>query len=243
MEDKIPNVVYSEYFKQDFSVLTFPSTENPNIQVISHDSLERIIFNDIPLMYPDIGLNFDVCVDYPKIGNAAPDPNHFVYRCTIWDKQRKVMKVGETKTETLDTEIAKNHPALIAEMRAFDRAAIAYLALPGKSFSTSEGVPYNGFEVQSLDEPVVESSNSAPVDKTTEAKEVKIEDFSVGCGNVLVNIGEYRDNPITVEELYKVNPTYVNWIAKAYFTDNDMKKACNTYLKKIEEDIAYGSDS
>lgn len=248
LEEKVTNIVFSKYFNKEFEVQTFASADNPDVQVISHDSLERIIFDEIPLLFPDQGLNYDVCVDYPKIGNPSPDPNHFVYRCTMWDKSnRKVMKVGETKTETLDTEIARNHPALIAQQRAFDRAAIAYLQLPGKTFSTIEGVPYCGTDVQCLDEPVVvvkppEVSNPIPATNAVPETPATQEDITVGCENVLINIGVYKKTPKTVKELYKENPGYVKWIANTYDIDNDMKKACIEYLKHIEEEIAYGTE-
>ena len=95
------------------------------IQIIKHDSLESVIHNDTSAIY-----------DY-RFESSAID--HTVVQCIMTDKQnRRVIGIGESIPATLENDIAQNYPSLIASQRAFDRAAIRYLNLPGKVFSNLE---------------------------------------------------------------------------------------------------------
>lgn len=99
--------------------------------IITHDSLEDVILNQVP---QELGVKYDKTVEYVA-------PGHSVVKCTISDKNgRRVQCLGESVEATLYTEISKGIPTLMAEIRAFDRAAIRYLALPGKVYSNEEGV-------------------------------------------------------------------------------------------------------
>lgn len=122
--------VESRYLKRTFEVASYESQENGDtIQVISHEALENIIHNQIPA---EVGVRYD-------FQDMCITRNHCVVRCTITDAAgRRVQQIGETVPETLETEISKNYPALMASNRAFDRAVIRYLDLPGKTLSNLE---------------------------------------------------------------------------------------------------------
>lgn len=122
--------VLSRYLKQEFEVASYESQENgESVQVISHEALEDIVHNQIPA---EKNVRYDFT-------DMAITRNHCVIRCTVSDKDgRRVQAIGETVPETLETEISQNYPALMASQRAFDRAVIRYLNIPGKVLSSLE---------------------------------------------------------------------------------------------------------
>lgn len=122
--------VLSRYLKQEFEVASYESQENgESVQVISHEALEDIVHNQIPA---EMNVRYDFT-------DMAITRNHCVIRCTVSDKDgRRVQAIGETVPETLETEISQNYPALMASQRAFDRAVIRYLNIPGKVLSSLE---------------------------------------------------------------------------------------------------------
>lgn len=129
--------IKSNYLKLEFDVSSFESTEDgETVQVISHEALENIIHNLVP---DEVGVRYEL-----KDMHISRD--HCVVSCVITDKKsgRRIQAIGETVPETLESEISKTYPALMAANRAFDRAAIRYLDLPGKTFSSLEDVGYNG---------------------------------------------------------------------------------------------------
>lgn len=116
----------SKSLNKSFEFVTFEKEENGKIvKIVTHDSLEDVIHNQCE------GVNYDIFI-------VKSDRDHSVASCTMYMGNRKVTAFGETVPETLENEIARNHPALIATQRAFDRAAIRFLALPGKCFSNTE---------------------------------------------------------------------------------------------------------
>jgi hypothetical protein len=107
--------------------VTFEKEENGRVvKIILHDSLEDVIHNQAT------GVHYSYEI-------VSSDPIHSVVICTMSDDNgRCVVGIGESIPATLDTPIAQNYPTLIATQRAFDRAAIRYLNLPGKVFSNTE---------------------------------------------------------------------------------------------------------
>lgn len=133
--------LYSNSLKQSFDFVTFEKEENGKVvKIITHDSLEDVIHNQIEN------------IDYETIV-VSSETDHSVAYCTMSKDNRKVVAYGETVPATLDNEIARNHPTLIATQRAFDRAAIRFLALPGKVFSNSE-IPIPTEIIAKLDDEV-----------------------------------------------------------------------------------------
>lgn len=127
--------VYSKYLKTDLEVSVFEAMENGEpLNVISHESLENAVFNELDPTY-------GVKCAYECM-NIAPE--HCVFACTISDKSgRSIQTIGEASPETLETEMARKYPAIMASKRAFDRAAIRYLALDlsGRVLANTEADP------------------------------------------------------------------------------------------------------
>jgi hypothetical protein len=116
----------SKSLGKTFEFVTFEKEENGKaVTIITHDSLEDVIHNQCE------GVNYDLFL-------VESGRDHSVASCTMYNENRKITAFGETVPETLESDIARNHPSLICTQRAFDRAAIRFLALPGKCFSNTE---------------------------------------------------------------------------------------------------------
>lgn len=141
----------SKSLKKTFEFVTFEKEENGKVvTIITHDSLEDVIHNQCE------DVNYDVVV-------VKAERDHSVVACTMYKDNRRITAYGETVPETLENEIARNHPTLIATQRAFDRAAIRFLALPGKCFSNME-INIDALLTSSVGSP----KNETPVASTTE---------------------------------------------------------------------------
>lgn len=117
------------------------------ISNITHESLERIIFNEIPEEY-------GVKVSVPEPININV-PHPVILRTISDNKGRCIRKLGEASPNTLTTQIAKDYPVTMADTRAFDRAAIAYLNFDlGDThvYSSSEGIEVNNKNTPSDEE-------------------------------------------------------------------------------------------
>lgn len=121
--------IHSKYLNKEFKVNIYEKDENGRtLNFITHDSLEDIIHNQIE--------SGQVIYDYELVKIS---PEHCVAKCVISDKQgRRIVAIGESQPSTLTTEIANDYPATMATQRAFGRAVIRYLMLPGKVFSSVE---------------------------------------------------------------------------------------------------------
>lgn len=148
--------IKSNYLKTEFSVDLFEKLDDFGgaLKIIRHASLEDIIVNQLD----------DVFFDYEII---KADKDHSVIKCIISDKKgRRVVDVGESLPATLTTEIAQNYPVLTASQRAFDRAAIKYLNIPGKIYSDLE-IPEE-FKNQEDTSKKVEKEQSTSIKSKTE---------------------------------------------------------------------------
>jgi len=114
----------------DFDVMEkLDPNSNQTMLVIKHDSLRDVVYNQL-------NLTNNGSVEYSYI---KAEKDHAVVECTIDDgKGRVVKEVGEAVPETLNDNIARSYPTLIASQRAFDRAAILLLRLAGKQLSNGE---------------------------------------------------------------------------------------------------------
>jgi hypothetical protein len=123
---RIKMLLYSKTLNKNVTLVTFEKEDDLGrpIKIITHDSLQELIH--------DSKVKYDFSV-------ISADINHSVVTCCMADSSGRIIKeIGESIPETLETTIARNYPTLIATQRAFDRAAIRYLNLPGKIFSNTE---------------------------------------------------------------------------------------------------------
>ena len=248
--------VKSEYFNQEFDVTTYEREEEGRvICIINHDALEDIILNQIPL-------DKELMYDYEML---ITDPKHPAVKCIICDKDgRRVQAIGEASPDSVETKIARMYPVLMASQRAFDRAAIRFLALPGKVFSNLEvgdadntSQPVNDFnnmqQIPSQDAPIdefaridvsIESEDpirfaDAPINSpdtaTVVANNSNVNE-DVDYGSVLVDLGLYKSNPKTVAEVVSTNLRWAEFMTSSrYVPKTDTQKAQVNALKKYLE--------
>lgn len=254
-------VVHSEYLDCPIEVKAYAGKDNPNQMIILHDSLKDVFYNKIPQLKPDLNIKHDEKLIFGVETGPAPGMGHFAYSYRIWDDSgRNIYEVGETTPDTVNDEIGKTIPILLAHQRAFDRAVIAYLALPGKCFGSTEGVEYdknspiiteefdhilpeefgilddnNIADIQAIipPSPVVSKNNEAekkPANTTDDTKEENIP--KIPCEEVMVNIGQYIKDPKPIKEVWASNPSFINWIKNKYNKKDALKAAVVEFLDK-----------
>lgn len=125
----------SRYLNVEFEVTSYEAQENGEpVQILSHEALENIVHNLAP---KELKLRYD-------FKDMLISDHHCVICCTFQDADgRRIQSIGETVLATLETDIARNYPAVMAAQRAFDRGAIRYFDFPGKVMSNLEGADSN----------------------------------------------------------------------------------------------------
>lgn len=232
METKL----FSKYLNMEFAVTTSEVAEGGDtILVVSHDSLETVIHDMIPLEQ-------GVMYDYDILIN---DASHPVIKCTVCDaKGRRVQAIGEASVDSLETEIARKYPVIMAAQRAFDRAAIRYLNFPGKTFSSAENarpVPAQGeyqpataalnkTEERDRDQSATYGNASVNVNVDGAA------DVS-GPGAVVISIGKYKPQHKTVAQIAADNGglDWLNYIASKMTEPKDQINAVKAYLASLKK--------
>lgn len=222
--------ITSNYLDTELEVSTF-TDESGEKTIISHAALEDIVHNQIP---DEFGTKYEITA-------LSISETHNVFKCVISDNSgRRITGIGESLPVTLESDIAKAYPALIASQRAFDRAVIQYLQFPSKVYSDTEGVtseiktdefplPNNAPAASSV--PKKENTNSAnTTDKATETPE--------DLGSLLYTIGSYKDKNMTLAEVYAENRDSIVWMAEKYKgktqAGKKLQEACIKYLKLME---------
>jgi len=110
------------------------------VTIIPHDVVHDLIYNSEEAAKNNIQVHSSI---------AVSEPGHYAFFCIINDKNgRRIEGFGEATSGTLTTEIARNYPALMANKRAFDDAAIKFLGCEGKVYSDQQidisGQQYTG---------------------------------------------------------------------------------------------------
>ena len=254
--------VYSEYLNCPIEVKAYAGKDNPDQIIILHDSLKDVFYNKIPQLKPsDLNIKHERKLVFGVETGPTSGMGHFAYSYRIWDNyDRDIYEVGETTAKTANDEIGKNIPIMLAYQRAFDRAVIAYLALPGKCFGSAEGVEYdknspiiteefnhilpeefdilddnNIADIQEsiLPSPVVSKNNEVEDKPATMTDEAKKEDIpNIPCEEVMVNIGQYIKDPKPIKEVWASNPSFISWIKNKYNKKDALKAAVVEFLKK-----------
>lgn len=124
--------MYSKYFDIDIPIPEQTMMSGgEEVRIIPHAILEDILYNS------ESAISRNVVIHYTPI--TTNEARHYACLCAISDKfGRRVESVGESLDGTLDTDIARNYPTLMAYKRAFDDAAIKYLGLDGKVYSDQQ---------------------------------------------------------------------------------------------------------
>lgn len=122
--------IKSEYLGKEFDVEVNETVmDGRKVQLIPHSVLTDIFYNQLPR---DKGIRHEIEMTHVSLA-------HCVAKCTIIDNEgRRIIEIGESVRSMLVTEIAKSIPATMAQIRAFDRAVIRYLALPDKNLYSKE---------------------------------------------------------------------------------------------------------
>ena len=168
--------IKSEYLDDelDFNVIEkLDPLSGKTMLLITHDSLRDVIYNQLSITKRGGSVN------YSYITSGL---DHAVVQCTIDDGNgRIVTEIGEATADTLDNQIAKSYPVLIASQRAFDRAVILLLMLAGKNLSSGELGEYvsTDFESAIFKEEVIAPTEYIPADPPEDIMAPDIEEAIV----------------------------------------------------------------
>lgn len=248
----INKIIKSRYLDKDFTVSCWDLKQGGRtLTIVEHAALENIIFNALDVK----GFSFDL---EPIIGIAE----HPVMKCVMQDATgRKIIAFGEAHAESLVNNISRQNPVIMAGNRAFDRAAIRYLDLEGKVYSSeeisdednssTENITGNSASDVVLEDSVV--SEDAIVDETIsdsfetkEAQDVIIEtatdaydkDSDPNVGAMLVSFGKYRGQPKTVADIWKEDEEWAEKIIIMEMpTCGEMTKKQISALKRYKEGV------
>ena len=183
----------SKALNKTFDFVTFEREENGRVvKIIMHDSLEDVIHNQAE----GVQYSYDV---------ISADRNHSIVKCEMSNKDgsRHIVAIGESLPETLDNDIAQKYPTLIASQRAFDRAAIRFLDLPGKVLSNVEMSFIDDFMVDDVIEDTTAETtqtsgivSSVIVDDSADSFEISDDTDSVDTGFIVND----NDTVVVVED-------------------------------------------
>ena len=114
--------IFSKTLNKSLDVEVQTINEGGNtLNIITHARLEDIIYNDADCIAKNVQVRFTP---------AVTETDHYCFFCAISDiGGRRCEGFGESTRATLTTEIARNYPALMAQKRAFDDAAMKYLGI------------------------------------------------------------------------------------------------------------------
>ena len=128
--------VYSNYLGREIELPSFDVLEgDKSIPVVSYNALRAAIYGE------------KECIErgaQPHYNSVVTEPGHYAFICVISDDAgRRVEGFGESLPATLDTQIAKNYPALMAAKRAFSDAALLFLGINNAYSDAQISVPKN----------------------------------------------------------------------------------------------------
>lgn len=222
--------ITSKYLNLEFEVaVNETEIDGRMMTLIPHAALEDIIHNRMPEGY---NVRYDKTLEYCN-------GQHCVAKCTITDAHgRRIQDFGESVPNTLSSEVARNIPATMAVIRAFDRAAIRYLAFPGKNVYSSEEFSNQSVEVteeeqaapvsqeetassnvmeedlsEVMQETMMQTEEEIPVEEApaVKSKKDKKKKPNEDLGAKMVNFGKFVKTPKTVAEICD-NPTNYPWV-------------------------------
>lgn len=204
--------------------------------LIKHDSLRDIVYNQLEITKKHTGS--------VKYNYVSCDINHAVVECTINDGEGRVItELGEAVPSTLESEISRAYPVLIAQQRAFDRAVILLLKLTGKQLSSqelSEGLSID-FEPAVYAEKVIENNNIVQEQAMEEVQDDTNEFFNIPEGFNDVD-EDYEPEPVVATSGIQVNDRKIDRleeIGNKVFGCGKYKDKPDTYAQIYKNDVAY----
>lgn len=219
----ITKTIKSNYLKESFEVSCWEMAQGGRtLTIVEHAAFEDIIFNKMKNVK-------DFSYDLEPIANMASYP---VIKCIMRDGTgRTIIAIGEAHPDSLVNGISKQNPVIMAGNRAFDRAAIRYLNLEGKVYSSEEisseekpqvstgdsisattsvvdatdAVTEATEDVVDSSEVVVEEAPEVVVEETPEAPESDV-------GALVINFGKYRGKNKTVAEIWQTDESWADYM-------------------------------
>ena len=197
----VTKTIKSLYQNAEYKVSCWETTQKNGrtLTIVEHAAIEDIIFNKLHTE----GFAYELT----PIPGAA---NHPVVKCVMEDGNgRRIVALGEAHPNSLVNEISRQNPVIMAGNRAFDRAAIRFLNLEGKVYS-SEEIPDNEADSEECDnnlfddEPIYEDIGNA------EEKTEPVENEE-NPGDVVVNFGKYKDKNMTVAQIWETDESWAKF--------------------------------
>jgi len=211
--------VYSKRLEKDIELQT---EKYGDLELISHQSLVDVFS----------GLD-GVDITYSVISS---DTRHSVIFGTISDsKGIRITEIGEALDASLANDISRMYPTTMAFTRAFDRALVKYLMLPGKNYTNSEIITSEAppEALQMVIETPKQVQENPAVMKT-------VPDMTLDeLGSIKITIGKYADCPSTVEQIAnnRAETTWTNFIIDKFSSNEShpfrfQAEALKTYIEK-----------
>lgn len=218
----ITKQIKSNYLQEEYDVSCWEMKQRDRtLIIIEHAALEDIVFNNLHIE----GFRYDLI---PIAGVS----NHPVVKCVMEDGNgRRIVAIGEAHPSSLINEISRQNPTIMAGNRAFDRAAIRYLDLDGKVYSSEEIQDNNEENEPDTNVKTAQDDNcNKPVCNTApEVKDKSNSDAETHPGDVVINFGKYRGKNMTVAQICDSDDSWVE------YTINMNTDSCgNATLKQIE---------
>ena len=177
--------VHSKYLDETINLPTTAGKEGKLLY--THEGFEDLILNHLPSTFE---CSYDITIAHAEKG-------YVVARCAIWDGSgRKTVAVGDAES------------ADVAAIRAFDRAAMAYLGV---------GFPDKGAETNADQTP--EAPTPEPAARPAEEKPATppAQQGKNGSGgfnlDAICNSGKYKAEGKTYRQIAADYPDYVEWCA------------------------------
>ena len=207
--------IKSNYLNEEFEASCWEMSQGGRtITIVEHAAFEDIVFNRLAKLD-----GFKHSIE-PIVGFSHP-----VVKCIMRDNTgREITAIGEAHPDTLVNSISKQNPVIMAGNRAFDRAAIRFLNLDGKVYS-SEEIPDsdNSNESSSMssksetttdDDITIIEEIEAPDDANNANPNTKAETDDYDSGATVINFGKYRGKNKTVAEIWSSDPSWADYSTK-----------------------------
>ena len=201
--------------------------------------------------------------EYPCV---IPSLTDAVVTCRMWDDHgNDVTEMGEATESTRNSNIADSFPTTTAANRAFDRAAISFLAL-GNVYSNLEIAPdgpkrYDSdkltdaqttTEVQATQSttPIAQSHTSAiqqphvvvekePCQTPLASPTIEVQDQKSEDpdASTIISIGKYAGKNKTIAEIYSEEPNWVQYISSLNYKKDELKEQIESVKRFLARQV------